>query len=166
MQVLIFKKTPQTRYGHLKEGNPLEINLYLSKTDNTVVAKDLLIRMLVRSFIWQQYEFRFRDRTQTLFEDILADEYVTVAVTLMVLGRKLGRANCTIAVKQALEETAYRLSEKQTQNRLVDLVYNFFQEEKSKNKKSNIIEHRETLILKLLTLLPKNVNSELDIDSE
>jgi len=116
--VLLYKKTPQTRYGQLKENNPLEINLYLSKTDNSSVAKELLIRMLVHSFIWQQYEYRFRNREQTLFEDILADEYITSAVTFMVLGRKLGRANCAKALEQAIEETVYRLSQKQAQTSL------------------------------------------------
>jgi hypothetical protein len=103
--VLLYKKTAQTRYGNLKEDNPLEISLYLSKTDNTNASKEQLTRMLVHSFIWQQYEYRFRSREQTLFEDILADEYVTSAATFSVLGRKLGRANCAKALEQAIEET-------------------------------------------------------------
>jgi len=161
--VLLYKKTPQTRYGQLKENNPLEINLYLSKTDNSSVAKELLIRMLVHSFIWQQYEYRFRNREQTLFEDILADEYITSAVTFRVLGRKLGRVNCAKALEQAIEETVYRLSQKQAQNKLVDLIYNFFQEENPKTKKTlNILEHREELVLKLLTFLPKTIETETE----
>jgi ribonuclease HII len=115
--------------------------------------------MLVHSFIWQQYEYRFRNREQTLFEDILADEYITSAVTFMVLGRKMGRVNCIKALEQAVEETVYRLSQKQTQTKLIDLMYNFFQEEKTK-KTPNIIEHREELVLKLLEFLPENVNSQ------
>jgi len=161
--VLLYKKTPQTRHGQLKESNPLEISLYLSKTDNSSVAKELLIRMLVHSFIWQQYEYRFRNREQTLFEDILADEYITSAVTFMVLGRKLGRANCAKALEQAIEETVYRLSQKQAQTKLVDLIYNFFQEENPKTKKTpNILEHREELVLKLLTFLPKTIETETE----
>jgi len=158
---LLYKKTLQTpQYGHLKEANPLEISLYLSKTDNAATAKEVLIRMLVHSFIWQQYEYRFRNREQTLFEDILSDEYVTSAITFMILGRKMGRANCVKALEQAVKETVYRLSQKQTQTKLVDLIYNFFQEEKTKNKKSsNIIEHREELVLKLLEFLPENINT-------
>jgi hypothetical protein len=160
IQVLIYKKTPQTRSGHIKEDNPLEISLYLLKTDNTDTSKELLIRVLVHSFIWQQYEYRFRNREQTLFEDILADEYVTSAFTFMVLGRKMGRANCVKALEQAVEETVYRLSQKQTQTKLVDLMYNFFQEENPKIKKRpDIIEHREELVLKLLTFLPNNIDS-------
>jgi hypothetical protein len=160
--VLLHKKTAQTRYGNLKEDNPLEINLYISKTDNTNTAKELLVRMLVHSFIWQQYEFRFRDRVQTLFEDILADEYVTSMVTFMVLGRKLGRANCVKALEQAVEETVYRLSEKQAQSKLVDLLYGYFQEG-SKNKKTrDILESREELVLKLLAFLPKSLNLDLE----
>jgi hypothetical protein len=163
MQVLLYKKTPQTRYGHLKKGNPLEISIYISKADNINTSKELLIRMLVRSFIWQQYEYRFRNREQTLFEDILADEYVTAATTLMVLGRKLGRVNCAKALEQAIEETVYRLSQKQAQTKLVDLMYNFFQEENLKTKKRpNITEHREELVQKLLTLLPKTVDTETE----
>jgi hypothetical protein len=162
LQIVLYKKTAQTRYGSLKEGNPLEISLYLSKTDNINTLKELLTRMIVHSFIWQQYEYRFRNREQTLFEDILADEYITIVTTFIVLGRKLGRANCAKALEQAIEETVYRLSQKQTQNRLVDLIYNFFQEEKTKNKKRpDIIEQREKLILKLLTFLPKNINPEI-----
>ena len=161
--VLLYKKTAQTRYGNLKEDNPLEISLYISKTDNTNTTKETLIRMLVHSFIWQQYEFHFRDRIQTLFEDILADEYVTSIVTFTVLGRKLGRTNCTKALNQAIEETVYRLTQKQTQNKLVDLLYCFSQEEKTKNKKrQDILEHREELVLKLLTFLPKNINIEAE----
>jgi hypothetical protein len=157
--VLRHKKTLQNRYGSLKEDNPLEISLYLSKTDNTKTAKEVLVRMLVHSFIWQQYEFHFRDRVQTLFEDILADEYVTSIVTFLVLGRKPGRANCAKALEEAVEETVYRLSQKQTQGKLVDLMYGFFQEGNGKNKKKqDILEAREELVLKLLTFLPKNVN--------
>jgi hypothetical protein len=118
--------------------------------------------MIIHSFIWQQYEYRFRNREQTLFEDILADEYITAIATFTVLGRKLGRANCAKALEQAVGETVYRLSQKQTQNKLVDLIYNFFQEEKAKNKKRpDIIEQREELVLKLLTFLPKNINPEI-----
>jgi hypothetical protein len=157
--VLLHKKTPQNRYGSLKEDNPLEISLYISKSDNTSMAKELLVRMLVHSFIWQQYEFHFRDRVQTLFEDILADEYVTSVVTFMVLGRKPGRANCAKALEQAIEETVYRLSQKQAQGKLVDLMYGFFQEGNGKAKKrQDILECREELVLKLLTFLPKSLN--------
>jgi hypothetical protein len=162
--VLLHKKTPETRYGTLKEDNPLEISLYLSKADNTNTAKELLVRMLVHSFIWQQYEFHFRDRIQTLFEDILADEYVASMVTFTVLGRKLGRANCAKALEQALEETVYRLSQKQTQGRLVDLMYSFFQEGNSRTpkKRQDVLECREELVLKLLTFLPKNIHLDLE----
>jgi hypothetical protein len=162
IQILLYKKTVKTRYGSLKENNPLEISLYLSKTDNTNTLKELLIRMIVHSFIWQQYEYRFRNFEQTLFEDILADKYITSIITLTVLGRKLVRANCAKALKQAVEETVHQLSQKQTQNKLIDLLYNFFQEEKTKNKKTqNILEKREELVLKLLTFLPKNITPEI-----
>jgi hypothetical protein len=162
IQILLYKKTTQTpQYGHLKEGNPLEISLYLLKTDNINMAKEVLMHMLVHSFIWQQYEYRFRNREQTLFEDILADEYVTSAMTFIILGRKMGRANCIKALEQAVTETVYRLSQKRTQTKLVDLMYNFFQEEKIKTKKSpNIIEQREELVLKLLEFLPENINQK------
>lgn len=162
--VLLHKKTPQTRYGTLKQENPLEISLYLSKADNTNTAKELLVRMLVHSFIWQQYEFRFRDHIQTLFEDILADEYTASMVTFMVLGRKLTRANCIKALEQAVDETVYRLSQKQVQGRLVDLMYGFFEEENEKaaKKRRDVLECREELVLKLLTFLPKNIQDDLE----
>lgn len=100
---------------------------------------------------------------QTLFEDILADEYVTSVVTFMVLGRKPGRANCAKALEQAIEETVYRLSQKQAQGKLVDLMYGFFQEGNSKAKKrQDILECREELVLKLLTFLPKSLNFDLE----
>ena len=119
--------------------------------------------MLVHSFIWQQYEYRYRAREQTLFEDILADEFVTSMVTFTVMGRKLGRANCAKALEQAVEETVYRLSQKATQNKLIDLMYGFFQENNGKNKKKqDILEYREELVLKLLTFLPKNVNLDTE----
>ncbi len=161
--VYLYKKTPQNRYGTLNEDNPLEISLYLTKTDNTNTAKEVLVRMLVHSFIWQQYEFHFRDRVQTLFEDILADEYVTSMAAFMVLGRKPGRANCVKALEQAVEETVCRLSQKQTQCKLVDLMYSFFQEGNGKNKKRmDILESREELVLKLLTFLPKNLKEDFE----
>jgi hypothetical protein len=161
--VLLNKKTPLDRYGDLKEENPLEISLYLSKTDNTNIAKELLVRMLVHSFIRQQYEYHFRDRVQTLFEDILADEFVAEMVTLSVLGKKLGRANCTKAVEQAVGETAYRLSQKAIQGKLVDAIYGFFQDGNVKGKKKqDILETREELVRKLLTFLPKNINLDLE----
>ena len=162
IQILLYKKTAQPRYGNLKENNPLEISLYISKTDNINTTKELLIRMIIHSFIWQQYEYRFRNHEQTLFEDILADEYVTSVTTFMVLGRKLGRANCAKALEQAIGETVYRLSQKQAQTKLVDLMYSFFQEEKLKTKKRpDIIEQRENLVLKLLDFLPKTINPEM-----
>jgi hypothetical protein len=119
--------------------------------------------MVVHSFIWQQYEYHFRSREQTLFEDIIADEYITSMATFTVLGRKLGRANCVKALEQAIEETNYRLSQKQTQNKLVDLLYNFFQEEKTKAKKTqDLLEKREELVRKLLTFLPKTIDIEVE----
>ncbi len=137
----------------------MEISLYLSKNDTSDASKEILVRMLTHSFIWQQYEYRFRAREQTLFEDILADEFVTSVVTLTVLGRKLGRANCAKALDQAVEETVYRLSQKAAQSKLVDLMYGFFQEGNGKGKKrQDILECREELVMKLLTFLPKNVN--------
>ena len=58
------------------EKNPLEINLFLAKNDNTNSMKETLVNMLTHSFIQQKYQFHFRIREQTLFEDILADEFV------------------------------------------------------------------------------------------
>jgi hypothetical protein len=158
--VLLHKKTPKNRNGALKEDNPLEISLFLTKNDTTNSMKELLVRMLTHSFIQQQYEFHFRIREQTLFEDILADEFLTSMVSFMVLGRKLGRANCAKALDQAIEETVYRLSQKTTRNKLVNELYSFFQEYpgKIKNREIDILENREELISKLLRFLPKNVN--------
>jgi hypothetical protein len=88
--ILLHKKTPKNRSGALNEDNPLEISLFLTKNDTTNTMKELLVRMLTHSFIQQQYEFHFRIREQTLFEDILADEFLTSMVSYMVLGRKPG----------------------------------------------------------------------------
>lgn len=158
--VVLNKKTPKNNNGYLNEVNPLEIHLFLAKNDNTSSMKELLVRMLAHSFIQQQYEFHFRIREQTLFEDILADEFVTSIVAFMVLGRKLGRANCAVALDQAVQETVYRLSQKTTRNRLVNELYSFYQEypEKIKKRQVDLLENREELISKLLRFLPKNVN--------
>lgn len=158
--ILLHKKTPKSRNSSLPEDNPLEINLFLSKNDTTSSMKELLVRMMVHSFIYQQYEFHFRMREQTLFEDILADEFVTSMISFRVLGRKLGRASCTKALEDAVDETVYRLSQKVTQSKLVDLMCGFFQEYlgKTKNQKVDILEEREELISKLLKFLPKTVN--------
>ncbi len=157
--VLLHKKTPKNHSGALADDNPLEISLFLSKSDTTNYLKELLVRMLVQSFIHQQYEFHFRIRKQTLFEDILADEFVISMVSFMVLGRKLGRANCAEALDQAIEETVYRLSLKATRSKLVDVVYGFYQETSNngKTRRTDILADREELIGKLLEFLPKNV---------
>lgn len=157
---MLHKKTPQSNSGCLKEDNPIEINLFLTKNDNIPYMKELLVRLLTHSFIEQMYEFHFRIREQTLFEDILADECLTAVVSLMVQGKKLGRANCVKALDQAIAETVFRLSQKAPREKLVDLVYGFFQEypDKIKNQKIDILENREEFIAQLLRFLPKNVN--------
>ena len=158
--IFLHKKTPKSRNGVLKDDNPLEISLFLSKNDAANSVKELLVRMLIHSFIHQQYEFHFRMREQTLFEDILADEFVTSMISFRVLGRKLGRTNCAKALDEAIDETVYRLSQKATRSKLVDLMCSFFQEYlcKIKNQKIDILAKREELILKLLEFLPKTVN--------
>ena len=111
--VILHKKTPKSQVNaYLNEQTPLEIHLYLNRNDKTATMKELLIRMLTQSFIHQHYEFHFRIREQTLFEDILADELVTSKISFMVIGRKLGRANCAKALDEAVEQTIYRLSQK------------------------------------------------------
>ncbi len=159
--VLLHKKTPKSEIsGVLNEENPLEINLFLAKSDATDSLKELLVRTVTHSFIQQQYEFHFRMREQTLFEDILADELVTSMVSLTVLGRKLGRANCAEALDQAIEQTVYRLSQKTARTKLVDALYGFFQEQpaKNKNQRNDVLASREELISKLLEFLPKTDN--------
>lgn len=158
--IFLNKKTPKSRNGALKEDNPLEITMFLSKNDTATAMKELLIRMMTRSFIYQQYEFHFRIREQTLFEDILADEFVTSMISFRVSGKKLGRANCTKALEEAIDETVYRLSQKAPRSKLVDLMYGFAQEHtgKSRNQKLDVLAEREELISKLLKFLPKNVN--------
>jgi hypothetical protein len=161
--VVLHKKASDNKIeGVLDDENPLEISLFLAKNDTNTTLKMLFVRMLVYSFIQQQYEFHFRMREQTLFEDILADELVALKFSFIVMGKKLGRANCTKALEQAVEQTVYRLSKKQAQNKLVDFTYNFFQELPAINKKQkiDILTSREQLIAKLLELLPKTVNLE------
>jgi hypothetical protein len=118
--------------------------------------------MLVYSFVQQQYEFNFRMTDPTLFEDILADELVTQKVSFLVLGKKLGKANCTQALQQAIAQTVYRLSKKQAQTLLVEMAYKYFEDSQAKNRKQkiDILTSREELIAKLLELLPKTVNPE------
>jgi hypothetical protein len=159
--VLLHKKTPKSGVCCvLNEENPLEINLFLAKSDATDSLKELLVRTVTHSFIQQQYEFHFRMREQTLFEDILADELVTSMVSFTVLGRKLGRANCAEALDQAIEQTVYRLSQKTARTKLVDELYGFFQDQlaKNKNQRNDVLASREELISKLLEFLPKTDN--------
>lgn len=157
--VLLYKKSPQDREGFLSEDNPLEINLFLSKNDTTNIVRELLLRMLVHSFIQQQYEFRFRISEQALFEDILVDEFLTSMVSLTVLGRKLSRLNCSKALDRAIEETVFRLSQKKARNKLLDALCKFYQagKGKSKRKQMDILIDREELIEMLLEFLPINV---------
>ncbi len=160
--ILLHKKTPKNRDGTIQEDNPLEINLFLTKNDPANSTKELLVRMLTHSFIQQQYEFRFRLTEQTLFEDILADEFAASMVSLMVLGKKLGRANCEKSLDEAIDETVYRLSQKAARNKLVNLMCSLFHEYPGeiKNRKTDILEKREELISKLVKFLPKNISVE------
>jgi hypothetical protein len=160
--VLLHKKMLDNQLeGILADDNPLEINLFLAKSDSLDTLKTLLMRMLVYSFVQQQYEFHFRMREQTLFEDILADELLAAKVGLIVMGRKLGRANCAKALELAIRQTVYRLSKKQAQNALIDMAFDYFQEyPANKKQKVDILTSREGLIAKLLELLPKTVNPE------
>jgi hypothetical protein len=155
---VLHKKTDTQTGGILSDENPLEINLFLAKSDKEDLLKEQLVRMLAQSFITQQYEFHFRMREQTLFEDILADEFAASMVCYMVLGRKLSRSNCAEALDQAVEHTVYRLSQKTPRGKLVDLLYGYLQENPSKPKKQDILETREKLVSKLLEFLPKSVS--------
>lgn len=160
--VILHKKMLDNQLeGILADDNPIEINLFLVKSDSPDTLKTLLVRMLVYSFVQQQYEFHFRMREQTLFEDILADELVAAKAGLIVMGRKLGRANCAKALEQAIQQTVHRLSKKQAQNALIDMAYNYFQEyPANKKQKVDILASREELIAKLLELLPKIATPE------
>jgi hypothetical protein len=142
--------------GILADDNPIEINLFLAKNDSPDTLKTLLVRMLVYSFVQQQYEFHFRMTEPTLFEDILTDELIAAKTGLIIMGRKLGRANCTKALDQAIQQTVYRLSKKQAQNTLIDMAFTFFQEQPANRKqKVDILISREELIANLLELLLK-----------
>jgi hypothetical protein len=163
--VQLHKKTPKNQTsGLLSEDNPLEINLYLTKNDTANTLKELLVRMLVYSFIQQQYEFHFRMREQILFEDILADEFISSMIGLTVLGRKLSRASSAEALGQAIEATVCRLSQKSTKNKLVDMLYSFQQENPAKTKKhgKDVLAAREELVSKLLEFLPKSVTKDIE----
>jgi len=161
--VILHKKTPKSQVNaYLNEQNPLEVHLFLSRNDTTASLKELLVRMLTQSYIHQQYEFHFRLKEQTLFEDILADEMVTSKISCLVMGRKLGRANCAKALGEAVEQTVFRLSQKAARDKLAEFTYSFFQDlqVKGKQQKTDVLANREELIAKLLGLLPKVAASE------
>ena len=162
MTVLLHKKGTDSRSGSLKEYNPLEIRLFLARNDNTNFMREQLVKMLTRSFIQQKFQFHFRIREQTLFEDILADEFVASMVSFLVLGRKPGRTSCDKALTEAIAETVYRLSQKNTRSQLLDVVCNFSTEysAKVKSRKMDILEEREELVSKLLKFLPEPSDSE------
>jgi hypothetical protein len=159
--VILHKKPPVCQIiGVISDENPLEVNLYIAKNDTQDTLKELLIRMLVSSFIQQQYEFHFRMREQTLFEDILADELLAFKVSFAITGRKLSRSICVEALDQAVAQTVYRLSQKAPRNKLVELLYGYFQENpiKAKREERDVLAVREELVAKLLEFLPKSVN--------
>lgn len=164
IKVLLNRRLEDNRLdGLLSDDNPLEIHLFVARTDSINTLKMLLTRMLVYSFIQQQYEFHFRMREQTLFEDFLADQLLAAKVGLIVMGKKLSRAHCVKAVQQAIEQTVYQLSKKKAQNILSQLVYDFLQECPAKSRqKVDILTSREELIDKLLELLPRAANPELN----
>jgi len=170
INVVLHKKTPKDRYGKLNDNDPLEISLFIAKSDTANNQKERLIRMLVHSFIQQKYEFHFRMHDQTLFEDILADEYLTSIVSLAVMGKKPGRTSCEKALDEALSETIFRLSQKPVRTRLINILRNLSQTPqnvKTSNRKcknspqkphTDILEKREELITELLQFLPKNLH--------
>jgi hypothetical protein len=158
--VLHKKASKNPSSGVVNEENPLEISLFLVKTDTAVFLKELLVRMLAHSFIQQHYEFHFRMREQTLFEDILADEFVKSTVALAVMGRKISRANCAQALDQAVEQTVYRLSQKNSRGKLVDMLYSFLQGDPKNRQERDILATREELVSKLLKLLPETITDQ------
>ncbi|MCW4006912.1 MAG: hypothetical protein NWF04_10045 [Candidatus Bathyarchaeota archaeon] len=160
--VLWCKKNQETSNGAVQEDEPLKISLYLTKTDTLTSIKESLVHLLVHSLIYQKYQFHFRLREQTLFEDILADEFLASVVTLMVLGKKFGRKTCEAALDQAVQETAQRLSQKKTRSKLLNELYNFTEgyTRSIKNRKTDILTEREKLIVNLLSLLPETVYCE------
>ncbi len=162
MTVLLHKKGPGNRSSGVKDDNPLEMSLFLTKNDPTNFMKERLVNVLTHSFIQQKYQFHFRIREQTLFEDILADEFVSSMVSLMVLGKKMGRSNCERALDEAVQETVHRLSQKETRSKLLEVMSSFSQEYsgKVKSRKLDILEEREELVSKLLKFLPETINYE------
>ena len=158
----LFKRGSQNPAGKIEEENPLSIDLYLLKSDTNSAIKENLVHMLTRSLICQNYQFHFRMRELTLFEDILADELLASVVTYMVLGRKLGRKNCEKALNSAIEETVNRLSQKGPRNKLLDEMCGFTKEYigKIRKNKTDILTQRESLVSKLLCLLPETVYYE------
>ena len=162
ISVILYKKATKDRDSYLDENNPLEIHLLIPKNDTSGALKENLIRMLTHSYIKQKIEFHFRIREQTLFEDILADELFTSIVAFAIMGKKSGRANCEKALNQAINETVYRLGQKTTKNRLIDLLNNFSKQysTKIKNQKNDLLEQREELITKLLEFLPQTLINE------
>ena len=162
IDIILHKKKLNSRTGDLREESPLEIHLFLTKTDTTNFMKERLTRLLTRSFILQKYQFHFRLREQTLFEDILADEFLTSMVSLMVSGKKPGRTSCEKALDEAIGETVYRLSQKNARSKLLDAMCSFSQDytRKIKNEKTDILEEKENLIAKLLSFLPESVYDE------
>jgi hypothetical protein len=157
--VTLHKKKNENRSGSLKADNPLEISIFLAKNDNINSMKEQLVSMLTRSFIQQKYQFHFRIHEQTLFEDILADEFVASMISFMVLGKKPGRANCEKALNEAIEETVYRMSQKTARAQLLTLLCNFSQEYTAqiKGRKTDVLEKREELITQLLKFLPETL---------
>jgi hypothetical protein len=162
MAVLLHKKGAGNRSISIKDDNPLEMGLFLSKNDSTNFMKEQLVNVLTHSFIQQKYQFHFRIREQTLFEDILADEFVSSMVSLMVLGKKMGRSNWEKALDEAVQETVNRLSQKETRSKLLDVMSGFSQEYlgKVKSRKLDILEEREELVSKLLKFLPETISDE------
>lgn len=99
-------------------------------------------------------------RDQTLFEDILADELLSLKVSLAITGRKLGRSTCAEALDQAVAQTVYRLSQKTARNKLVELLHGHFEDTpiKAKRGERDVLAVREELVAKLLDFLPKSVD--------
>ena len=160
--VNLFKRATGNPAGTIDEEHPLSIDLYLSKTDTLGSMKENLVHMLTRSLICQKYQFHFRMREQTLFEDILADEFLALIVTYMVMGKRIGRNNCEKALDAAIQETVQRLEQKKPRAKLLDALCNFSQEyaRQIKERKTEILTERERLVADLLTMLPEAVYNE------
>jgi uncharacterized protein YjaZ len=119
MTVYLHRRRTDDNLGDMVETNPLELDLYIRRSDTWNDIKGTLVHEIIHCLMWQKFYFDFRTGKPTFFADIFADELMTSVVECMVLGRKPRPKTYEDAIDYALDEAIDRLSRIEQHQKLV-----------------------------------------------